>query len=110
MVRGSTLNGFLCKCWIMFTVGNVDRYIGRHSIDIAVDSRSPVDRQSADYRSTGNHYQLTGNREVVDCRSIVDRLSIDRAINHQPSIRRYFVDAPRPNIGYMSGGISVNCW
>ena len=35
---------------IMFTVGNVDpyidRYIGRHSIDIAVASRSTVDRVS----------------------------------------------------------------
>ena len=40
----------------MFTVRNVDRYIdryiGRHSIDIAIDSRSPVDRQSIDRRST----------------------------------------------------------
>ena len=37
---------------IMFTVGNVDRdidrYIGRHSIDMAVDSRSIVERQSID--------------------------------------------------------------
>ena len=37
---------------IMFPVGNVeryvDRYIGRHSIDIAVDSRSTVDRLSID--------------------------------------------------------------
>ena len=32
------------ETWIMFTVGNDDRYIGRHSIDIAVDSRSIVDR------------------------------------------------------------------
>ena len=93
----------------MFTVGNVDRYITRHSIDIAVDSRPPVDQQSADYRSTGD-------REVVDSRSIVYRLSIDRAINHRPSIGRYFIDAPRPNGGHISvvywstvGDMSVNC-
>ena len=61
-------------------------------------------------------YRSTGDRENVDCRSIVDRLSIDRAINHRPSIGRYFVDAPRPNIGHMSvvyrstvSDMSVNC-
>ena len=42
--------------WILFTVGNVDsdigrhsgRYSGRQSVDIAVDSRSIVGRQSVD--------------------------------------------------------------
>ena len=46
---------------------------------------------------------------MVNCRSIVGRLSIDRAINHRPSIGR-------PNIGHVSvvyrstvGDMSVNC-
>ena len=63
----------------MFPVGNaeryVDRYIGRHSIDIAVDSRSIVDRLATDSRSS------------------VDRLAIDC---------RSSVDAPRPHTGHMS--------
>ena len=108
----------------MFTVGNVDRdidrYIGRHSIDMAVDSRSIVDRQSLDYRSTIDRLSIdcrsTVDREMVDSRSIVGRQSVDRAINHRPSIGRYFVDTPRPNIGHMSvvyrstvGDMSVSC-
>ena len=64
----------------MFTIGNVDRHIVLHSIDIAVHSRLSIDRWST-----------------------VDRVSVDRAINHWPSIGRYFVDAPQPNIGHMSG-------
>ena len=47
---------------IMFTVGSVDRYIGRQSMD----SRSIVDRQSIDSRSTVD-------RKSIDSRSIVDR-------------------------------------
>ena len=73
----------------MFTVGNVDRYIdryiGRHSIDIAVASRSTVDRLAIDSRSTLR-------REVVDSRSTVDRLSTDcqkqKVFNEQLLIKR----------------------
>ena len=90
----------------MFTEGNVDRYIGRHSIDIAVDSRSIVDRQSIECRSTVDRQSAacrpTVDREVVETRSSVDRQSVDRALNPRPSIGRYFVDTPRPNIGHMS--------
>ena len=53
---------------IMFTVGNVDRYvdryIGGHSIDIAVASRSTVDRLCIDTRSTVD-------RQSIACRSTV---------------------------------------
>ena len=83
----------------MFTVANFDgyinHYISRHSINTAVNSQSTVGRLSIDYRPTGD-------REVVDCWSTVDWLSINRAINHRPSIGRYFIDAPQPNIGHMS--------
>ena len=45
---------------ILFTVGNVDRDIGRHSgrhsVDIAIDTRSIVGRQSVDTRSTVGRY------------------------------------------------------
>jgi len=98
----------------MFTASNVDRYIDRYIgqllINIAVDSRLTIHWLAIDYRSTGD-------REVVDCRSIVGRPSINRAINHRPSIGRYFIYAPRPNIGHMSvvyrstvGDMLVNCW
>ena len=48
----------------MFTVGSVDRSIGRHSVDIAVDSRSIVGQDSDDSRSTLG-------RDTIDSRSIV---------------------------------------
>ena len=82
----------------MFTAGNVDHYIGRHSIDIVVDSRSRVCRLLIAWRSRGG------------------RLLIDRVINHRPSIGRYFIDTPRPNMGHMLvvnwstvGDVLVNC-
>ena len=72
--------------------------VGRHSVDIAVDSGSTVGRQ------------------LVYSQSTVGRQSVDRGIDYRPSIGRYFDDAPRLTIGHMSviyrstvGGISVNC-
>ena len=75
--------------WIMFTVGNVDRYIdryigrrsGRQSIDtrstlgrLSIETRSRVDRVSIECRSTLD-------RVSAECRSTidryVDRLSVD---------------------------------
>ena len=53
---------------------------------------------------------------AVDSRSIVGRQSVDSEIDYRPSIGRYFDDASRLTIGHMSviyrstvGGISVNC-
>ena len=98
---------------IMFTVGNVDRYIdryvGRRSGRQSIDTRSTVDRESTDYRSSVDRLSTSINRLSIDCRplrrSTVHGLAIDIA-----------VDAPRPNIGYMSvvyrptvGDMSVNC-
>ena len=60
---GDILNYF--KFQIMFTVGNVDRYIGRHSIDIAVDSRSTVSRLSIHWRSRGGRLSID-SRQTVD--------------------------------------------
>ena len=72
---------------IMFTIGRVDRSIGRYS-----------------------------GRDSDDSRSTVSRESVERGIDYRPSISRYFDDAPRPTIGHMSviygsnvGGMSVNC-
>ena len=76
---------------ILFTVGNVDCDIGRHS---------------------GRY----SGRQLVDSRSIVGPWSVDSEIDYRPSIGRYFDDVPRLSIGHMSmiyrstiGGISVNC-
>ena len=88
------------KCfgnWILFTVGNVDRYIDRwpiyhrHMTDIrsrCVDEISPdtrpmvylsVDRMSVDTRPTVDNLSIdsrsTVGRQAVDCRATVDRLS-----------------------------------
>ena len=71
----------------MFTVGNVDRYIdryiGRHSIDIAVASRSTVDRLAIDSRSTLD-------RVSVAWWSTVDRLCLtkQKVFNEQLLIKR----------------------
>ena len=81
---------FLCPFWILFTVGNVDRDIGRYSGRKSVDSWSTVGQQS------------------VVSRSIVGRWSVDSEIDYRPSIGRYFDDAPRLTIGHV-GDISVNC-
>ena len=83
------------------------------SVDVAVDSRSILDRHSVDCRSRVD-------RVSIDCRSTVDRVSIDS----RSTVDRYIdrlavdiaVDAPRRNIGHMSvtyqptvGDMSVNC-
>ena len=39
----------------MFTVGNVDRYIGRRSSRHSIDTRSTLGRLSIDSRPTGHH-------------------------------------------------------
>ena len=57
--------------------------------DVAVDTRSLLDRHSADYRPIANLLSI-------------NRYSVDRAMNHPPSIGRYFADAPRPNVSHMS--------
>ena len=82
----------------MFTVGNVDRYIdryvGRHSIDIAVASRSTVDRLAIVSRSTSDRQSVnirsSVRRDVVDSRSTVDRLSTycQKVFNEQLLIKR----------------------
>ena len=60
--------------WILFTVGNVDRdigrYSGRYSGRQSVDSRSILGRQSVDSRS------IVG-RQSVDTRSTLGRYSVD---------------------------------
>ena len=72
-------------CGIMFTVGNIDRYIGRHSIDLAVASRSTVDRVSVDIavdapRPNIGHmsvvYRSTVGDMSVNCRWHIDQLSV----------------------------------
>ena len=106
---------------IMFTVGNVDRYIdryiGRHSIDIAVPSRSTVDRLAIDSRSTLDRLWSRGGQQSIDCRSRGGRQSIDCRTPRDRVSNDIAVDAPRPNIGHMSvayrstvGDTSVNCW
>ena len=90
--------------WIMFTVGSVnryiDRYIGRHSIDVAVTSRSTVDRVSIDT-------PLTVNRLAIDCWLSVDRQST----GSQSTVDRVVVDIAVDAIEYPSyvGRISANC-
>ena len=69
------LNLQVGKNWIMFTVGNVDRYIGRHSID----TRSPLGRSILNRHSVATwsiDTQSTLGRHSVVCRSPVDRHSI----------------------------------
>ena len=51
---------------IMFTVGNVDRYIGRRSGRQSIDTRSILDRHSVDCRSRVD-------RLYIECRTTVDR-------------------------------------
>ena len=62
---------------------------------MSVKSWSIVGRQAVECRSRVG-------RDLVDSRSSVGRVSVERAINYGPSIGRYFVDTPRPNIGHMS--------
>ena len=76
---------------------------------MSVKSWSIVGRQAVECRSRVG-------RQSVECRSIFGRPSVERAINYRPSIGRYFVDSPRPNIGHMSvvyrstvGDMSVSC-
>ena len=81
----------------MFTVGNVDRYIdryiGRHSIDIAVASRSTVDRLAIDSRSTLDRVSVarwsTVDRLSIDCRPTVKKcLTKQKVFNEQLLIKR----------------------
>ena len=65
----------------MFTVGNVDCYIGRHSIDIpSVDTRSTVGREVVDSRSTVDRVSTdssqTVDRQLIDSRSSVGEVSV----------------------------------
>ena len=52
---------------IMFTVCNVDRYIGRRSGRHAIDTRSPLGRQSTETRSTVDRLSIAISSE---CRTI----------------------------------------
>ena len=74
---------------MMFTVGNVDRYvdryIGRHSIDIAIANRSTVDRVAVDIavdapRPHIGHmsvvYRPTVGDMSVNCRWHIGQLSV----------------------------------
>jgi len=82
----------------MFTAGNVDRYIGRHSIDIAVISGSTVGRLSTDWRSRGG-------RLLIDSRLTVDWQS------DKPSAEYWSIFRQRTSTEYQSyvGDIWVNC-
>ena len=74
---------------ILFTVGNVDRgigrysgrYSGRHSGRQSVDTRSTVGRYSVDNRS------IVG-RQSVDTRSTVGRQSVDIAVDSRSTVCR----------------------
>ena len=81
----NTVVQILPYCGIMFTVGNIDRYIGRHSIDLAVASRSTVDRVSVDIavdapRPNIGHmsvvYRSTVGDMSVNCRWHIGQLSV----------------------------------
>ena len=70
---------------ILFTVGNVDRDIGRYSGRQSVDSRSILGRHSVDSRST------LGRQSVdiaVDSRSIVGRHSVETRSIVVPDVSR----------------------
>ena len=76
---GSVTEFFKVKIrWILFTVGNVDRdvgrYSGRYSGRHSVDSRSTVGRYSVDTRSTLGRHSVD---IAVDSRSIVGRQSVE---------------------------------
>ena len=79
----------LKEIWILFTVGNVDRdigrYSGRYSGRHSVDSRSTLDRQWVDTRST------LGRQSVdiaVNSRSIVGRHSVETRPIVVPDVSR----------------------
>ena len=83
-----------------------------------VDSQhvSIVNRQSVYSRLIVRRMSTENHRELVESWSIVDRYSVDRAMNYRPSIGQYFINAPQTNIGHMSvvykstvGDISANC-
>ena len=83
---------------IMFTVGNVDRYIGRRSGRQSIDTRSTLGRLSIEGRPTLD-------RVSIDSRSSVHRLSIDC-----PSTGGRY-SGRRTSTEYRSyvGDMSVNC-
>ena len=75
--------------WILFTVGNVDRDIGRYS---GRHSGRYSGRQSVDSRSTVSRYSVasrsTVGRQSVDTRSTVYRQSVDIAVDSQSTVGR----------------------
>ena len=99
----------------MFTAGNVDdyidRYIGRHLIDIAVDSRSTVGQLSINYPSTGDREVV---RLSIDSRPTVDRQSVKPLAEYQSIFRwctsteyRSYVDVKSVNCRWHISQMSV---
>ena len=97
----------------MFTVGNFDRYInhyiGRHSINIAVNSQSPVDQLLIDSRSTINRlstdWRSRGGRLLINSRPTVDRQSDKPSAEYQSIFHQCTSTKYRSHVG----AISVNC-
>ena len=85
------------KLRIMFTVGNVDRYIGRRSGRQSIDTRSTLGRLSIESRPSVD-------RLSIDCRSSIDRHSVDcrptymsadiafQVTDTSPTLGRHFAD------------------
>ena len=88
--------------WIMFTVGNVDRYIGRHSGRQSIDTRSTVDRESTDYPSSVD-------RVSIECQSTVDRLLTAMSIDCPSTGGRYSGRRTSTEYRPTVGGMSANC-
>ena len=100
-------NIFLIRLWyrILFTVGNVDRDIGRHSgrcsgrqsVDIVVDSRSIVGRDTVDSRSRCVSADIafrspTLRRLFADTSPIVGRYLTDVSVSNWSTLGRWSVD------------------
>ena len=88
----------------MFTVGSVDRSIGRYSGRHSVDSRSTLGRQSVDSRS------IVG-RDTVDSRSrcvSADYYSFSFT-DTSPTLRRHFADSWLI-VGRYLTDVSVSNW
>ena len=73
--HSSNFKAVLDKIGIMFTVGNVDRYIGRRSGRQSIDTRSILDRHSVDCRSRVDRLSIECRSTVDEYQSTVDRLS-----------------------------------
>ena len=89
----------------MFTVGSLDRsfgrYSGRHSVEIAFDSRSRLGRQSVDTRSrhdrqvvpdVSRSIQLFVHRYFTDTSPIVGRYLTDVSVGNWSTLGRWSVD------------------